>query len=205
MGRQVEESIVTSEEIIRDALSASIQVKQTLMQRSVPVIRDMASRIVGAYERGGKLLLFGNGGSAADSQHVAGELVNRFLFDRPALPAIALTTDSSILTCVGNDNAFDQVFARQVEALVDAKDVVIGISTSGNSANVLEGVRTARKKGAFTIGLTGHRGGRLKDLVDLCLVVPSESTPRIQEAHITVLHIVCQVVEQSLFGKELSA
>ncbi len=195
---------MTSEEIIRDAFNASILVKQTLMQQSVPVIQKMASQIVRAYKRGGKLVLFGNGGSAADAQHVAGELVNRFLFDRPALPAIALTTDSSILTCVGNDSAFDQIFARQVEALVTPDDVVIGISTSGNSANVLTGVQAARAKGAFTIGLSGRRGGHLKNLVDLCLVVPSESTPRIQEAHITVLHIVCRLVEQRLFEGDSS-
>jgi D-sedoheptulose 7-phosphate isomerase len=190
---------MSSEEIIRDALNASILVKQALIQQSVAVIQEMANQIIGAYERGGKLALFGNGGSAADAQHVAGELVNRFLFDRPALPAIALTTDSSILTCVGNDSTFDQIFARQVEALVNPEDVAVGISTSGNSANVLAGVKAAREKGAFTIGLSGQHGGRLKDSVDLCLLVPSESTPRIQEAHITVLHVVCQLVEQSLF------
>ena len=155
--------------------------------------------IIDSYRNGGKLILFGNGGSAADAQHLAGEMVGRFLKERAALPAIALNTNTSILTALGNDYDFDVIFSRQLEAWVKRDDVVIGISTSGNSPNVLKGVETANSQSAQTIGLTGCGGGQLAKIVDLALVVPSDDTPRIQEAHITIGHILCDIVEKTLF------
>ena len=148
------------------------------------------------------MILFGNGGSAADAQHVAGELVNKFQLEREALAAIALTTDSSVLTSIANDYDYSRVFARQVEAWTKEGDVVIGISTSGNSANVIEAVKVAREKGAKTIGFTGRGGGKLAKLVDLVVSVPSDETPRIQESHITIFHIICYLVERGLFGSQ---
>jgi D-sedoheptulose 7-phosphate isomerase len=192
--------IVSTEGAIRSAIGESIEVKAQLLEQHVSTITRLAELLVGTLRAGGKLVLFGNGGSAADAQHVAAELVNRFLIDRDALAAIALTTDTSILTSVCNDADFDQVFSRQVRALVQRGDVAVGISTSGNSPNVVNGVIAAREKGATTVGFTGRGGGELKDLVDICFSVPSESTPRIQEAHITVWHAICEVVEKEMFG-----
>lgn len=147
---------------------------------------------------GRKILLFGNGGSAADSQHIAAELVSRFRRERAALPAIALTTDTSILTAISNDYGFEEVFARQVEALGQEGDVVLGISTSGNSPNVLNAVRKAAEIGMKTVGFTGQDGGKLKECVDVCFRVPSQSTPHIQEVHIAVAHALCEVIEEAL-------
>jgi D-sedoheptulose 7-phosphate isomerase len=186
---------------IANALNESIQVKRAVLEQDVLLIARLAELLIRTFRAGGKVVLFGNGGSAADAQHVAAELVNRFQMDRDGLPAIALTTNTSILTSVGNDAAFDQVFSRQVRALVQKGDVAVGISTSGNSPNVLNGVIAAREKGAITLGFTGRSGGKLKDLVDICFCVPSDSTPRIQEAHITVWHAICEVVEQELFSR----
>jgi D-sedoheptulose 7-phosphate isomerase len=191
---------VSAEETIRHAIQESIEVKAELLEQHVSSIARLAELLINTFRAGGKVVLFGNGGSAADAQHVAAELVNRFLMDRDALPAIALTTNTSTLTSVGNDATFDQVFSRQVQALVQKGDVAVGISTSGNSPNVLNGIIAAREKGAITLGFTGRNGGKLKGLVDTCFCVPSDSTPRIQEAHITVWHAICQVVEQELFG-----
>lgn len=192
---------VSVEEIISQAIRESIEVKAKLLEQHIPTIARIADLLIKAFRAGRKVVLFGNGGSAADAQHVAAELVNRFRMDRDALPAIALTTDSSILTSISNDTAFDQVFSRQVKALVQKGDVVVGLSTSGSSPNVLNGIIAAREKGAITLGFTGRGGGKLKDLVDICLCVPSDSTPRIQEVHITVWHAICQVIEQELFGQ----
>ncbi|MBI3802382.1 MAG: D-sedoheptulose 7-phosphate isomerase [Nitrospirae bacterium] len=164
----------------------------------VPEIAQAADWIVQSYRNGGKLILFGNGGSAGDAQHIAAELVGRFERERRALPAIALTTNSSTLTAIGNDYDYSKIFSRQVEAWAGPADVVIGISTSGNSSNVLEGIATAKAKGAKTIGLTGEKGGKLGSQVDLCLKVPSSSTARIQESHILIGHLLCLLVEQSL-------
>jgi D-sedoheptulose 7-phosphate isomerase len=149
-----------------------------------------------------KVLLFGNGGSAADAQHIAAELVGRYKRDRRALPALALTVNTSCLTAIGNDYTFDQVFSRQVEAFGVPGDVIIGISTSGTSKNVLEGVKAGKEKGIATVGFTGESGGRgpLKSIVDYCLAVPSNDTPRIQESHILLGHIICEIVEQKLFS-----
>jgi len=188
------------QEIISRAIQESIKVKAKLLEQQAFSIVRLSDRLVRTFRAGNKIILFGNGGSAADSQHVAGELVNRFLLDRDALPAIALTTDISIITSVGNDTSFDQIFSRQVQALTQKGDVVVAMSTSGNSPNILEGILAAREKEAFTVGFTGRDGGHLGDIVDMCLRVPSDHTPRIQEAHITIWHALCEVVEWELFG-----
>ena len=161
-------------------------------------IESMFNLVVTSLKTGGKVILFGNGGSAADAQHIAGELVGRFKLDRPALPAMALTANTSILTAMANDCGYNTVFSRQVEALVTGKDVVIGISTSGASPNVIEALAMAKAKGARTIGLTGDQGSRMTEVTDLVIAVPSDDTPRIQEAHITIGHIVCELVEREL-------
>lgn len=166
---------------------------------SVAVV-ETARSIIDALAKGNKVLVMGNGGSAADAQHLAAELVGRFLRERRALPAIALTTDSSILTAVGNDYGFDQVFSRQVEALAQPGDVVIGISTSGKSANVRAALSAARAAGCRTIGLLGRDGGDIAGLVDQALVIPVQETPHIQEAHVTIIHILCNLVERELFS-----
>jgi D-sedoheptulose 7-phosphate isomerase len=164
------------------------------------LVNASVQAIVKCYEGGGKVLIFGNGGSAADAQHFAGELVSRFYFDRPGLSAFALTTDTSVLTAIGNDYGYDYVFARQVEASAKAGDVVIGISTSGNSANVLRAFTAAQQIGAISIGLTGQSGGAMKELCQICICAPSNSTPRIQECHLVIEHAICAQVEQILFG-----
>jgi D-sedoheptulose 7-phosphate isomerase len=153
-----------------------------------------------AFRSNNKLLLAGNGGSAADSQHIAAEFVNRFNFDRPGLPAIALTTDTSVLTSIGNDYGYESIFARQIGALGRAGDVFIGISTSGNSQNLIKAFKACREEKIITIGFTGSSGGLMKDLCDICIQIPSEETPRIQEGHILIGHIICSVVEAELFG-----
>lgn len=162
-----------------------------------PTMETIGQRLLTALNLGGKILLCGNGGSAADAQHIAAELVGRFSHARRGLPAIALTTDSSALTAIGNDFGFEQVFARQVEALAREGDVLIGISTSGNSRNVIEAVKVARNMGVTTIGLLGGGGGVLKDLVDHVLIVPSHDTPRIQECHILIGHIWCAMIDEA--------
>jgi len=183
---------------ITERLEESAQVKKVMAKSMVSGIERMANFIITAYKASGKVVLFGNGGSAADAQHIACELVGRFMLKRQAFPAIALNTDTSTLTAVANDCGYETVFSRQVEALVNEKDVVIGISTSGDSPNVLEAIKLAKAKGAKTIGLTGGSGGKLATVADLVLAVPSDSTPRIQEAHITIGHIVCELVEKEL-------
>ncbi len=166
-----------------------------------PAIAEMAETIFTALASGKKLLIMGNGGSAADAQHFAAEILGRFKLERPAMPAIALTTDSSILTAIGNDYGYDNVFSRQVEGLAAKGDVVIGISTSGNSPNVLAALVKANAIGCRTIALLGRDGGSIRESVAVPVLVPSHDTPRIQEAHITVIHIVCDLVEKRLFGK----
>jgi D-sedoheptulose 7-phosphate isomerase len=187
---------------------------QTHLQESINTqsILLSDSKIAEEFERGlkaclktylnnGKILIAGNGGSAADAQHFAGELVSRFLFDRPALSAIALTTDSSILTAIGNDYGYEDVFARQIQAHGRSGDVFIAISTSGNSANILKAIQTAKAIGLVVIGLTGRSGGKMKDMCDVCLCAPSDSTPRIQECHLFFEHTLCACIEESLFGE----
>ena len=180
---------------IVEALAESIQAKKRVIESNVPVLENITAALIKALKNGNKVLLFGNGGSAADSQHIAAEMVSRFRRERKALPAIALTTDTSILTAIGNDYSFDNVFARQIEALGELGDVAIGISTSGNSPNVIKAVRTAKQMKLVTIGLTGESGGELKNCVDICFQAPSPSTPHIQEVHLTVAHAICDIVE----------
>lgn len=185
--------------VISQRIEASIAVKQQLLKHT-GICAEVAERIIRAIRSGKKLLLFGNGGSAADAQHIAAELVGRYYLDRPALPAQALTANTSTLTAIGNDYAYDQIFSRQIEAFGQAGDVAIGISTSGNSRNVVEALRVAKRKDMVTVGLTGESGGQLKADVDYCICVPSRDTPRIQEAHILVGHILSELVEQAIFG-----
>ncbi len=186
------------EERIAAILNDSARLKQQVAQVLGPQIQQAINMIVAALRQGGKVALCGNGGSAADAQHIAGELVGRFKRERQGLAAIAFTTDTSILTAVGNDYGFDNIFARQVEALLGAGDVLIAISTSGNAPNVIRAAQTAANQGVKTIGLTGADGGQLAGEVDLCLQVPSDQTPRIQEVHITIGHIICELVEELL-------
>jgi D-sedoheptulose 7-phosphate isomerase len=172
-----------------------------LMERDLsPLIAEMVTALVETFTRGGKLLVMGNGGSAADAQHFVAEIVGRFKMERRALPAIALSTDTSILTAIGNDYGFDKVFSRQVEALAAVGDTVVGISTSGNSPNVKLALQLARKKGCRTVGLLGKDGGSIKDVCDLALIVPTGDTPRVQEGHITIIHVVCDLLEKKMFA-----
>jgi len=181
-------------------LQESIDTKKALLSTNLDVIREVADIIVKAFKNNHRLYLIGNGGSAADAQHIAGELIGRFKMNRRPLPAVALTTDTSIITALANDFGYDTCFARQVEALAASGDVLLAFSTSGNSKGILNAVQIAKNLGAVTIGFTGKDGGLLKDAVDICLKIPSNNTPRIQECHITVGHIVCSIVERELFG-----
>jgi D-sedoheptulose 7-phosphate isomerase len=165
----------------------------------------VAQTCIEALRRGNKILFAGNGGSAADAQHLAGELVSRFNYDRPGLPAFALTTDTSVLTAIGNDYGYEHLFARQIEAVGMRGDVFIGISTSGRSPNVLKALRTARERGLVTVGLTGRSGGAMPELCDHCLRVPADATPRIQEGHISLGHTLCYLIERALFPSADSA
>ena len=184
------------EEWFRDSGDTLRRFRETEGEKVAQAARMIAS----AFSQGGKILIFGNGGSAADAQHLAAEFVNRFRIERPPLPALALTTDSSVLTSVGNDYSFDEIFAKQIKALGQAGDVALAISTSGRSANVLAGVREAREKGMAAIGLTGgQEESPLAREVDLAIVVPSEDTPRIQEVHLVVEHLLCGLVDTLLF------
>lgn len=181
--------------ILEDALA----VKDAFIRQQVDKIRESAELLATVLAAGGKLLIFGNGGSAADAQHMAAEFINRFQLERQPLPAIALTTDTSVITSIGNDYGFDQIFSKQVQALGRAGDVALGISTSGNSRNVLRAIQTAAERGLLTIALTGSGGGDLAAQADLVFCAPSAVTARIQEAHITLVHIWCDLVERILF------
>lgn len=188
---------------IKRQIEDSLRVKELLLddEKILSAIKESVNLCCNALKNGNKILFAGNGGSAADAQHLAGELVNRFGFERPGLAAIALTTDTSILTSISNDYGFEKLFARQVEAIGKKGDILFSLSTSGNSANIIEGIKEAKKKGIINIGFTGRSGGKMKTLCDLCLNITSDETPRIQEAHILVGHIICSLIENSLFGK----
>jgi len=188
------------EDAIRRQLQNHRAVIDAIERHLTPAISAVGDLLTEALAGGKKLLVMGNGGSAADAQHLAAEIVGRFKLDRRALPAIALTTDTSILTAIANDYGFDMVFRRQVEALAAEGDVVIGISTSGSSANVRTALILAGEMGCRTVGLLGREGGTIKDCVEIALTVPSDDTPRIQEGHITIIHIICDLVEKRLFG-----
>ena len=185
-------------ERVKNLLNISADLKKTVAETLSSEILDAAQKIQGRLEAGGKLLLMGNGGSAGDAQHIAAELVGRFKKERKAMPALALTVDTSSLTALGNDYGFDTIFERQVEALANKNDTVIGISTSGNSENIIRAVNKANSIGAFTIGLLGNDGGKLKDAVNLPIIIPSNDTARIQEVHITIGHIICEIIEEDL-------
>jgi D-sedoheptulose 7-phosphate isomerase len=185
-------------ERIKDILLESIQVKEEILRNQIDQIFGIAQLMIDCLKKGGKVIVFGNGGSASDSQHIAAELVGRFKKDRSALAGIALTTNTSILTSLANDYGYDVVFSRQVEALGKKNDVVLGISTSGKAKNVALGIKQAKKMGIKTVALSGGDGGDIVKLADVSLVVPSKITARIQEAHITIAHIICEMIEQEL-------
>ena len=187
---------------IRQQLLESARIKELLAAECVDLIQKAADILVAAVHKGSRILLCGNGGSAADAQHIATELVSRLRFERKAIPAIALTTNTSTITAIANDYDFAAVFVRQVEAFGRPGDVLIGISTSGNSKNVIQALEFAGKNGIQTIALTGGTGGTLTDLADVSIVVPSKSVMRIQEAHITIGHILCDIVEQSVIARK---
>lgn len=194
------------EQRVSQSIEASIAVKERLLRSPdlIATIAEVSEILVNSIDRGNKVLLFGNGGSAADAQHIAAEFVGRFAFDRPAMPALALSVNPSSLTAIGNDYGFDLIFSRQIEALGRPGDVAIGISTSGNSENVIRAVSSAKRLGLATVGLTGSNGGELKNSVDYCIRIPSDETPRIQECHILIGHIISELVEEALFHEEQS-
>ena len=189
-------------ELILQELKESIEVKEAVIKSLIPQIIDATRLIIDAFKKGKKLILFGNGGSAADAQHIACELVGRFGRERKALPAIALSTNTSNLTAIGNDYGFETTFSRQMEALANEGDVALGISTSGESPNVLEAFKVAKERGLKTVAFSGKGGGSLKNLADVCIVVPSDNIARIQEVHITIGHIICTLIEKELFKYE---
>ena len=188
---------------IEQQIRESIDTKKRLLESDevLDSIYKATKLIIDAYKNGNKTLIAGNGGSAADAQHIAAEFVSRFYFDREALASIALTTDTSILTAIGNDYGFDRVFARQIEANGLKGDIFIAISTSGNSKNIIEAIKVAKAKNLYTVALTGMSGGKIANMCDITIKVPSSSTPRIQESHILIGHIMCEIVEKQLFSK----
>lgn len=187
-------------------VKASIATKQQLLgdRELIVTVARVSEVLVKTFTQGNKVMLFGNGGSAADSQHIAAEFVGRFAFNRPALPALALSVNTSCLTAIGNDYGFDQAFARQIEALGRPGDMAIGISTSGNSPNVLLGLETAKKMGITAVALAGCTGGKMKTIADYCLCAPSNETPRIQECHILIGHIISELAEETIFHEHKS-
>lgn len=192
---------------IRTSVDSAISTMELLRADAalLSTVSRVAQSMIQTFRQGNKVLLFGNGGSAADAQHIATELVGRFSFDRPALPALSLAESLSSVTAISNDLGFEQVFSRQIEAFARPGDIAIAISTSGNSPNVLHGIATANKADLLTIALTGRSGGKLRTLVKECICVPSDDTPRIQECHTLLGHTLCQIVEQELFGQKNTA
>ncbi|MCK5196640.1 MAG: D-sedoheptulose 7-phosphate isomerase [Desulfobulbaceae bacterium] len=188
------------QDILRQSLENSIKAKEDFVSSQEQNLLLLVDLLVASFKGGGKLLIFGNGGSAADAQHLAAEFVNRFLIDRKPLPALALTTDSSILTSIGNDFSYDDIFSKQVHALGKKEDVALGISTSGNSPNVVNAIKAAREIGMQTAVLTGGNGGKLASEAELVLNVPSDKTPHIQETHIWIEHMLCWLVDERMFG-----
>ena len=193
---------MNNSEIVLAQIKESISVKERILTNK-ELLKDIqlsAEIITEAYKQGFKTLLAGNGGSAADAQHIAGEFVSKFYFDRPGLPSISLSTDTSIITAIGNDYGFDRLFARQIEAQGREGDIFIGITTSGNSENILQALDTCKEKNIKSIVLTGDTGGKASEKCDICIKVPSSETPRIQESHILIGHIICCIVEEEIFG-----
>jgi D-sedoheptulose 7-phosphate isomerase len=191
---------------IKDQIRTSYIVKQAILADDalVALIKEVALKTIEVYRNSHKVLLAGNGGSAADAQHLAGELVNRLYFDRPGLPALALTTDTSVMTAIGNDSSYSEVFARQIQSIGVPGDLFIGISTSGNSANIVRAFDECKAKGIITVGLTGQGNHKVGQLADYCIKVPSSETPRIQESHILIGHIICAIVERAIFRGDFS-
>lgn len=185
---------------IKDHLESHLRVINAIELELTPLIAELATLLVDTFSHGGKLFVMGNGGSAADAQHFAAEIVGRFKMERKALPAIALSTDTSIITAIGNDYGFEKIFSRQIEALAEPGDIALGISTSGNSPNVLQALKLAREKGCRTVGLLGKDGGVIRSACDIALVVASADTPRVQEGHITIIHILCDLLEKTMFA-----
>ncbi len=192
---------------IKDQIKKSYETKQNIYENEdlINKIEDVAQKCVALYRGNNKTILAGNGGSAADAQHIAAELVGRYGFDRPSIPSLALTTDTSNLTAIGNDYGYDQVFSRQLEGMGQEGDIFIGISTSGNSVNIIKAFESAKKKGIFTVALTGRDGGAMAKMADIALVVPSDATPRIQESHILIGHIICDIIEKEIFADGVRA
>lgn len=188
------------QKIIENEIKESIEVKNLVIKNLLPRIEQAAKMMIEALKRGNKIFFFGNGGSAADAQHLAAELIGRYRKDRKSLPAVALSTDTSVLTSLSNDYGFEVIFARQIEGLAKPGDLAFGISTSGNSRNVLEGLEKAKELGCKTIGLLGCDGGRIAEVTDLSITVPCKNTPRVQESHITIGHILCGLIETEFFG-----
>ena len=188
---------------VQARIRESVAVNETLLQDGelIRLVAEVGRDLAAALRGGHRAFLFGNGGSAADAQHLAAEFMGRFKLERAGLPVVALTVNTSTLTAIGNDYSFEAIFARQIEALGSAGDVALAISTSGNSRNVLLAIAAAKRKGMVAVGLTGERGGQLKSLVGRCICVPSEDTPRVQEAHILIGHILSEIVETELFGR----
>jgi len=191
--------MTTVEEKILNCFREGTKIKEQFVRESLASLAAVIKTMVQALERGNKLLLFGNGGGAADAQHIAAEFVNRISMERPPLPAISLVTDASVLTSISNDYSFSEVFAKQIKALGKAGDIAVGISTTGESANVVRAFEVAREIGIITVALTGHNGGTIAEMADHTLIVPSSKTPRIQEVHITIGHVICEMVEHLLF------
>ena len=187
-----------TEEILRANIERSVAVHARLLETCLPAMAAAANALVSAYRAGNRALLFGNGGSSTDAQHLAGEFLGRYLRERRPLPAVALADNMAAMTAISNDYGFDQVFARQLQALARPGDVAMAFSTSGNSQNIVEGVNSARKLGLYTIAMTGSSGGRLRGLVDTLIAVPSDETPRIQECHILIGHALCDAVEHAI-------
>ena len=186
-------------DIIDDILQESIKIKELFIRECNEDLITLANKIVTSFTSDRKLIICGNGGSAADAQHIAAEFVNRFEMERPPLPAISLSTDTSIITCIGNDYSFNDIFSKQIKALGLEGDILLAISTSGNSKNVIAAAETARDMGIYVAGLTGGKGGKLKDICDLCLTVSSDRAARVQESHILAGHIICKLVDHILF------
>ena len=190
------------ERIIKKALMEGLRVKEDFIKRNTSSLIHLAEHLSKAFTNNKKLLICGNGGSAADAQHLAAEFVNRFQLERKPLPALALTTDTSIITSVANDYSYEEVFSKQINALGVQGDILLAISTSGRSENVLSAIRTAKKKGLYTVGFIGGDGGEMRRLVDLALVVKSDQTPRVQETHILAGHLICELVDYILFQRD---
>ena len=189
-------------EYIKDQIKKSYETKQEIYNNEdlLNKIEDVAKKCVELYRGDKKTILAGNGGSAADAQHIAAELVGRYGFDRPSIPSLALTTDTSNLTAIGNDYGYNQVFSRQLDGMGQSGDIFIGISTSGNSQNIINAFEVAKKKNILSVALVGKDGGQMAKMADIALVVPSQSTPRIQESHILIGHIICDIIEKEIFG-----